>query len=220
MVTQVKHKYCDSAGKRLPSVTTIISRFKDSGALLYWANEQGRNGLTLDEARLPAATAGTMAHLLVEADLNGRELPKLEGDSDIIKKAHAAFNGYRQWSKLTSLEVLHTEVPLASEAHKFGGCLDAIGIVRNMSNGYAIVDWKSSNAIYADYLYQLAAYKILWEENYSDHPITGGFHLCRFAKEAGDFCHNFYPSLDDEAETFLAMRKLYDRVKTTEKRVR
>jgi hypothetical protein len=69
-------------------------------------------------------------------------------------------------------------------------------------------------------LYQLAAYKLLWEENYSNHPISGGFHLCRFAKEQGDFSHHYYPSLDQEAETFLAMRALYDRVKQAEKRVR
>jgi hypothetical protein len=120
---------------------------------------------------------------------------------------------------MTKLEVRHTEVSLASEKHKFGGTLDAIGIV-NGSNGLALIDWKTSNSIYPDYLYQLAAYQLLWEENYPDHPITGGAHLCRFAKEEGDYAHHHFPSLDDEAGTFLVMRDLYDRVKRTEKRVR
>ena len=211
--------YKDSDGKRLPSVTTIIGRFKDSGALLYWANNAGLEGKTLDQARIPAATAGTMAHSLVEAHLNKRELPALEGDSEIIGKARRAFDAYLTWSAMTKLEVRHTEVSLASEKHKFGGTLDAIGIV-NGSNGLALIDWKTSNSIYPDYLYQLAAYKLLWEENYPDHPITGGAHLCRFAKEEGDYAHHHFPSLDDEAGTFLVMRDLYDRVKRTEKRVR
>ena len=41
----------DHRGNRLPSVTTIIGRFKESGGLLYWANQQGLEGKTLDQAR-------------------------------------------------------------------------------------------------------------------------------------------------------------------------
>jgi hypothetical protein len=66
----------------------------------------------------------------------------------------------------------------------------------------------------------LAAYGLLWNENYPDHPLVGGFHLCRFAKEQGDFSHHYFPSLDDEAETFLLMRDLFDRVKKAERRLR
>ena len=57
-------------------------------------------------------------------------------------------------------------------------------------------------------------------ENYPDHPLVGGFHLCRFAKEQGDFSHHYFPSLADEAETFLRMRDLFDRVKKAERRLR
>jgi len=211
--------YKDEAGKRLPSVTTIIGRFKDSGALLYWANNAGLEGKTLDQARIPAAAAGTMAHSLVEAHLNKRPLPELEGDPDIIANARRAFDAYLTWCEMSRLEVRHTEISLASGVHRYGGTIDAIGIMQG-SNGLSLIDWKSSNSIYADYLYQMAAYKILWDENYPDHPITGGFHLCRFAKEAGDYAHHHFPSLEHEAETFLQMRKLYDMVKQTEKRVR
>jgi len=211
--------YRSDAGMRLPSVTTIISRFKDSGALLYWANSVGREGKTLDEARIPAATAGTMAHQLVEAHLNKRELPDLQGDPEIIGKARRAFDAFLTWSEMSKLQVRHTEVSLVSLKHSFGGTLDAIGMI-NGSNSLALIDWKSSNAIYADYLYQMAAYKLLWEETYPANPITGGFHLCRFAKEEGDYAHHYFPSLDNEAETFLLMRQLYDRVKLTEKRVK
>jgi len=50
--------------------------------------------------------------------------------------------------------------------------------------------------------------------------LGGGFHLCRFAKEQGDFSHHHFPSLDDEAETFLLMRDLFDRAKKAERRLR
>lgn len=211
--------YKDTSGKRLPSVTTILSRFKDSGALLYWANTQGLEGKTLDQARIPAATAGTMAHSLVEAHLNKQPLPELSGDADVIAKARRAFDAFLTWSEMSRLEIRHTEVSLVSDRHKFGGTLDAIGII-NGGNGLALIDWKTSNSVYSDYLYQMAAYRLLWEETYPEHPITGGFHLCRFSKEDGDYAHHHFPSLDEEAETFLIMRRLYDRVKATEKRVR
>jgi len=213
----VREIYKDSEGRRLPSVTTILSRFKESGGLLYWANQAGLDGKTLDEARMPAATAGTMAHDLVEAHINKRDLPVLVGDADTIGKARAAFDVYLRWSEITKVTVKHTEVSLVSERHKFGGRLDAIGII---GNELCLLDWKSSAALYADYLYQCAAYKMLWEENYPDHPIIGGIHLCRFAKEHGDFTHSHFPNVDEEAETFLLMRHLYNRVKATEKRVK
>ena len=91
---------------------------------------------------------------------------------------------------------------------------------RQAGNELILLDWKCANAVYADYLYQLAAYGLLWNENYPDHPPVGGFHLCRFAKEQGDFSHHYFPALDDEAETFLLMRDLFDRVKKAERRLR
>jgi len=80
-------------------------------------------------------------------------------------------------------------------------------------------DWKTSNAIYPDHIIQLAAYKVLWEENHPDQPITGGFHLCRFSKEHGDFAHHFWSELDDAWEQFLLFRQAYDIDKKLKKRV-
>jgi hypothetical protein len=209
--------YRDGSGRRIPSVTTILARFKDSGGLLYWANQQGLEGKTLDEARLEATTPGSIGHLMVEAHINGREFVPNGYPPELIEKARAAFAAYLSWEKMTAITFRHTEVPLISEKHRFGGTLDAIG---QIGGELVLCDWKCANSVYADYLFQLAAYRLLWEENYPDHPIRGGFHLCRFAKEQGDFSHHYFPALDEEAETFLAMRALYDRVKQTEKRVR
>ena len=60
---------------------------------------------------------------------------------------------------------------------------------------------------------------MLWTENYPYHRLTG-YHLCRFAKEEGDFSHHYYPSLKHEAETFLKLRGLYDDMKKIDKRAR
>lgn len=210
--------YQDSAGNKVPSVTTIIGRFKDSGPLLYWANKVGREqGLTLDQAREPAATAGTMAHELIEADLRGEPVPTLSGNADTIAKAQAAFANYNKWRAQTKLDFKHVEVPLVSDVHRFGGRIDAIG---TMGNALALIDFKTSNGIYVDYTLQCAAYGLLWSENYPDHPLEGGFYILRFAKEEGDFATHHYPKLDKEAAAFLSMRKLFDEVKDIERRVK
>jgi hypothetical protein len=209
--------YKDASGKRIPSVTTIISRFKESGGLLYWANQQGLEGRTLDEARHEVTTPGTIGHRLVEAHIHGREYDPEQYPAELVTKARAAFSAYLAWEQMTAISFHHTEVALVSNQHRFGGTLDAIGMIGNQ---LVLCDWKCANAVYADYLYQLAAYKLLWEENYPEHAIAGGFHLCRFAKDQGDFSHHYFPSLDEEAQTFLAMRSLYERIKQTEKRVR
>ena len=188
---QGREIYKDAAGNRVPSVTTIISRFKESGGLLFWANQAGLDGQTLDEARRPAATAGTLAHELVEAHLNQRTVPDMTGDEEVGAKARAAFATYVQWHAMTKLRVRHTEVSLVSERHKFGGRLDAVGEV---GGKLVLVDWKTGG-VYADHLLQLAGYKILWEENYPDHPITGGVHLCSFKRETADFSHNYFSDL-------------------------
>jgi hypothetical protein len=81
-----------------------------------------------------------------------------------------------------------------------------------------LLDWKTSNAIYRDYLVQVAAYKWLWEEVHPDQPLTGGFHICRFAKEHGDFSHHYYPNLDEAWEQFLLFRRAYEIDKQLKKR--
>ena len=210
--------YKNKLGKRVPSVTTICSRFKESGGLMYWANQQGLDGKTLEEARAPAASAGTFAHDLVEAHANKRAEPDPLGLTEASEQlARQSFKNYLKWQSDTRLKIIHTEVALVSNVHNVGGRLDAMAT--DESERLALLDWKTGPH-YGDHLYQLAGYKILWEENYPDHPITGGFHLCCFAKEQGDFKYNYYDQLDDEAAIFLELRDLYTRMKAVDKRAK
>jgi hypothetical protein len=209
--------YKDHRGRRLPSVTTIIARFKEAGGLLYWANQQGLEGKTLDQARLEATTPGILAHRAGEDHIHARPDTALTGTGDLVDQARRAYQTYLHWEQVHQITFRHTEVSLISEKYAFGGTLDAIGMI---GDALIILDWKCANSVYADYLFQLAAYGLLWTENYPDHPLTGGFHLCRFSKEQGDFSHHYFPALEHEAETFLLMRELFDRVKVAERRVR
>ena len=201
-------------GVRVPGVTTVLGRFKDSGGLLYWAFEQGKAAERGEIAKLydkrdEAAESGTLAHMFVEAHNNGTELPDTSDyPEEIVRQAKQGYENYLHWEESNLLQITHQEIELVSTAHKFGGCIDAIGI--DPRGKKCLIDWKTSNSIYQDYLVQLAAYAILWNENHPDDPITGGFHLCRFSKEHADFAHHFWSELDDAAALFLLYRRAYD----------
>jgi hypothetical protein len=56
-----KGGYRDADGQRIPGVTTVIGRFKESGGLIRWAYNRGREGEDLYDSRDKAAEAGTAA---------------------------------------------------------------------------------------------------------------------------------------------------------------
>ena len=216
-----KGGYKNKDGKRIPGVTTIIGRFKDSGGLLYWACEQGKaiergEISSLYDKRDAAADAGTLAHEMVEAHINGLSLPE-PPNNEIGKQAKQGFENYIEWADNNRIKVIKQEMEMTSELYQFGGCPDAMGI--DNKDRLCILDWKTSNGVYPDYIIQLAAYRQLWIENHPDEPITGGNHLLRFSKEHADFTHHFWSELDDAWEQFKLFRKAYEIDKLLKKRV-
>jgi hypothetical protein len=219
-----KGGYKTKDGVKCVGVTTVISRFKDSGGIIYWAWEQGRDGFDFRETRDDAATAGTLAHALVEYHITKKsdaELTALIEEErvkpEILERANRAFSNYLNWERFTKLQVIQTEMALVSEKHLFGGTFDGIAVVE-IEGKRALTDWKTSSAIYRDALVQVAAYKGLWEENYPDQPIEGGFHLCRFSRDHGDFSHHYFENLDEAWEQFLLLRRAYEIDKQLKKR--
>ena len=213
--------YKNAAGKRIPGVTTVIGRFKDSGALMWWAFSQGRAAErgeidSLYDKRDEAAESGTLAHEMVEAHIAGAPFPDLDLiPPEIAEQAKQAFRAYLKWERTTNIEIIEQEIPLVSEQYQFGGTPDAIG---EIDGELCILDWKTSNSVYPDHLIQLASYRQLYEENNPDRPITGGYHLCRFAKQDGDFAHHYYPDLSDGWEQFKLFLKAYELDKKLKKR--
>lgn len=203
MPTQKKGYYLKD-GARAPSVTTILGRFKEAGGLMHWAWDCGMKGLDYRAVRDAAADAGTLAHAAVDDWIHQR--PVTFDGSEIAAKAKIAFEAFLEWANQTQLVVTHTEMPLVSEKYKFGGTFDAILVKGRRSMG----DWKSSNAVYAEYLAQVAAYGILWEENFPGEPIDGGYHLLRFDKTFGDFHQHWWGELEAGKRYFLNLRAAYD----------
>jgi hypothetical protein len=208
--------YHNAAGKRVPGVTTITGRFKDSGGMIYKANEVGRDGLTLEEAWYSSGEVGHAVHKMVEANIHGaRFLPVVA--EEIREKAMAAYEAWQDWFAGTKLTVEATEIPLVSEEYQFGGTIDCL--LRDSSGRLCIGDWKSSNALYGDYLLQIAAYGLLWDET-QDEKITGGYHLVRFSKSEGDLEHRHFRNLDNALRMFLLLREAYELDKEVKRRAK
>jgi len=217
--------YRNAAGDKIPGTTTIIGRFKDSAGLIQWAYKQGREHGVLEAQGRPcprhlydvvgeAALAGTIAHDLIEAHILGKQAPTFDAAPEIMGRAQNAFAQYLEWREQSRIEVLETEACYVSELHQFGGTVDAIG--RDARGRIVLLDWKTSNSVYSDYLLQLAAYALLLEECSQYRPT--GFHLLRVAKESADFAHHYFGELDDAKEAFILMRSLYDLDKPLKKR--
>lgn len=213
-------------GKRLPGTTTIIGRFKDSGGLLHWAFQQGQSGAAhLYEQAEVAADIGTVAHSMIEAHINGLE-PTVPPDmsAEDADKAHNAYGMYLAWKRQTNLKLIskYQEIQLICTCHKFGGTPDAIG---EIDGKIVLLDWKTSNGVYQDYIIQLAAYKHLIECGVRMDTgeslgltINGGAHLLRVPKEYPDFDHRFFGDLTDAWRQFELFREAYEIDKVLKKR--
>jgi len=200
-------------GVRIPGTTTIISRWKDSGALIHWAWKQGKEGIDYRQTRDKAGDTGTAAHNLIEAFIKNTYTPdyynEVMGVFDDAQKLEVAnaFAAFRFWWDQTKIQIVDQETQMVSRKYRFGGTPDALGLL----NGRLLLgDWKTSGGIYSDYVVQVAAYRQLYHEN-TDHKIEGAF-LCRFDKENGRFEQHDFTSdqLDVGFEAFVHMREMYD----------
>lgn len=203
----------------MPGVTTILGRWKESGGLLQWAFKVGQSGArTLYEERDKAADIGTLAHGMADNAMRGRdpELALADAPDEFKEKARTAYRSFERWRENQRAECIPCEEPLVSERYRFGGTPDFL--MRTADGKLAMSDLKTSNGIYRDMLMQVAAYRIVWDETHPDDPITGGFHIARFAKEFPDFEHRYFEDLTEAGELFLLLRKAYDMDLTLKKR--
>jgi hypothetical protein len=213
-----KSGYHLADGTLIPGTTTVIGRFKDSGALLFWAFKRGKEGANrlYDDI---ATDIGSHVHACVEADLHGSASPPWPDNFDDAMKQSAtnAFENYKRELARTKAFVMPLEVQLVSEKYRYGGTPDAIV---EFDGEIDIGDWKSSNGVYLDHVIQLAAYRNLWNEAHADQPAKGA-RLYRFAKESGAFAEHYYgpETLDLAFAQFLLFRDAYENDKLLKKRV-
>ena len=70
-------------GTRVPSVTTIISRFKESGGLVHWAWNLGMQNIDYRQIRDSAADAGSLAHAMLEETSQGDKKIGVDNEGNV-----------------------------------------------------------------------------------------------------------------------------------------
>jgi hypothetical protein len=159
---------------RVPSVTTVLSTLGwGSENLLTWANNLGLDGKKHTEERQKAADVGTCAHDMIDCYLHKRRMDSDPYTPDVIEAARPAFNAYLSWAKDHRVEVLASEFPLVSSAHRYGGTPDAL--VRINRTETVLLDFKTSKWLFAKHVIQVVAYLDLISEchnKYLDKAIV------------------------------------------------
>ena len=214
-----KSGYFLEDGTKVPSVTTIISRFDDKESLIWWAVKLKNQGLDPLKVRNDSAKAGTLMHAMIEAHVAGDDPSPLMTDmpGNIVTEALQAYHNYLKFVEEEGIKAISLEEPLLSEVYGFGGTPDAMF---EIDGQLCMADWKSSPRAYKSHLYQLAAYGILWDENHPDTPLTGEFHLMCFPRTTEGYTHHIFDNLDSEREVFLSHLSVYQQDIDAEKRVK
>lgn len=154
-------RYRLADGTIVPGVTTVLGVL-NKPALVPWANKLGLQGIDTRNYVDELARIGTLAHALIEADL-GAPAPDLTVYSpEEIDRAENALLSYYEWKRHHTIEARLIEHPMVSEEHRYGGTIDCYALVDGVPT---LLDFKTSKAIYAEHIHQVAAYWLLLQEH-------------------------------------------------------
>jgi len=145
---------------------------------------------------------------MVEAVIRGTDPYAVRGPVAELEVARKCFLGFETWLDSTHLELVEAEVPLSSERHRFGGCLDMV--LRDTAGALLLGDLKTSNQLYGTYLMQLGGYALLLEENQPGIELAGA-QILRVSKKDGSVHHHAWPreTLELGQRAFLLALELY-----------
>lgn len=208
--------YKNAAGKRVPSVTTITGNLGwKTGGLMYWANQQGLEGVALRDAQEPALI-GTIAHGMIEADIKGETIDLSKVDDGIRKAVESIFARWLEWKEFHVAEVLISEEKMVSEDSQYGGRLDMVFVGKNGKTW--LLDVKTGG-LHAEAAVQISGYALMVEEM-TDHRIDE-LALLRIPRDSDSITTWEKPwNRDGEAaETFRICRRLHELHKVLKKEV-
>ncbi len=224
-------EYRNAKGERIPGNTTVIGSnlgWKTPG-LMGWQKKLLKAQMCQDclakyvdpyDIRDEAADAGTYGHALIEWEIKRHldlNFPKPPDPSNlrIKEKGETAYLNYMEWAQQTNVTPITMEVPCVSEILQTGTTIDIIAFVANKRS---IVECKTSNDVYEDFLIQVAMQKFAWEETHPDEPIEG-LHLLKVGKDEATFTHHYWHVLPLGLEAFKHLRALHDLKKELKKLV-
>lgn len=179
---------------RVPGTTTITGLL-NKPYLVKWANNLGLEGIDSSTYTDEAAKIGTLAHAMVQANLQKDELDTAQYSPVQLDLAENALISFFEWKSRHEIEPIKCEEAMVSEELKYGGTIDCYCMLDGVPT---LLDFKTGKAIYDEYFVQLAAYKNLLEE--LDLPVQ----QCRILRIGRDETEGF------EERTVTDTRKYFE----------
>lgn len=171
-----QRKYATPDGKRLPSVTTILSKTKDQTHLNEWRNRIGHAKAA--DITAEAAGVGTRMHKYIEDYVATGVWPDA-GSNPYAQQANQMAQRIRDEAIVDIQEVWGSEVSLYMP-DLYAGTTDLVGVYKNND---AIMDFKQTNKPkkeewVEDYYLQLVAYALAHNEVYNTNIKHGHIFMC------------------------------------------
>jgi uncharacterized protein (DUF1778 family) len=150
-------------------------------------------------------------------------LPKDERAANCVKAS-------LDWQQQHNVRWIETERKIYSKKYSYAGTMDGLAYVSSCNNPaccptpfkdrLSIIDWKSSNYLYVEYLYQTAAYEAAYEEEFGVE-IEDRW-IIRLGKEDGAFdpWHTTEEDFQEDFEGFLDALSLTRSVRLTNERMK
>lgn len=200
-VSKAHIRYKTSEGKIVPGATTITGLL-NKPYLIRWANQLGLEGIDSSTYTDEAAKVGTLAHALIQADLQGEVLDMRQYSPIQVDLAENAVLSFFEWKKRHQIEPIHCEVPFVSDAMRYGGTVDCYCMLDGKPT---LLDFKTGKAIYEEYFVQLAAYAELLKE--AGLPVEE----CRILRVGRDATEGFEErSVADTSKWFSIFQRMLD----------
>lgn len=143
----------------LPRVTSILRVINKEG-LNIWRAKQGFE--LSEQTKEETADIGKEIHKLVAYIGQGNSITGVEWEllSEEIKNGLRA---YVRWQREEQSEIVQAETLVYSLKYGYAGRPDRICAVAGQ-RGLELIDWKSGGTIWEEYIFQVAAYVMAWNE--------------------------------------------------------
>lgn len=202
--TKVHTRYYSNQGDGLPGVTTVLGVLAKP-ALILWANRLGLQGIDSSKFRDKMADVGTITHKMILAYLTKDLLDLTEYSQQDISTAENCMLSFLEWEKSHKLAPIILETPMSSDVYGYGGTPDFIGLVNGRLE---IIDFKTGKGIFAESLYQLAAYRQLAKEQ--GHKVEHA-RILRIGRDENEgFEERLIARFDNEFELFKHCLAIYN----------
>jgi hypothetical protein len=152
-------KYYTYNGKKYPRMTNVLDVIAKPEFYRWYAKEGYDECQNIINKR---ASFGTRVHAEFEKILLGKDAWV---DSDEMRATVESFIKWKKKFNVSPKSDKHLEIRLYSDTLGVAGTADFVGLYDGLAY---LIDWKTSKAVYDNYLLQISGYLYIYEEQFGE----------------------------------------------------